>query len=160
MKVSFNGYEYSYTVEPLNDEDRRRLWDNTKYDIKVHCIVFSAIAVIMAIPLFFLELDRTGLLKYLLAILCSLLIVLLLTALIMFVNMTIGLKSKYKIVEKGIVTGRDIGGGDSESVNYTYIGSNAYRSLPGNIAVGDRISIEHTLNKQNKKNLFIRVEKF
>lgn len=158
MSAVFLAPEYSYTIELITDEDRRKVLSNTKRSIKGYCLIFSCIAALLTIPLFFLELSKEDLIEDLLISLCTLLLVLLITTLIMFLRAKIGLRNKYKIVEKGIITKQD-NGGDSDTINYSYIGNNAYSSLPGNIIIGDRISIEHTLNKKKKKNLFIQVYK-
>jgi uncharacterized membrane protein len=157
MKNVFIKPEYSCTIELITDGDKKTILANTVRNLKFYCLVFSIFTFIATIPIFFTGLDKSDL-KIGLFILCCLLFVLLSTTVVMFLQMRIGLKSKYKIVEKGVVTEQDNGGGDSEVTNYTYIGTQAFASLPGNINVGDKISIEH-IYKNNQKKLFIRVEK-
>lgn len=158
MRTVFREPGYSYSIEPLTKEDTKAVWANTWFHIKVYCAVISVITVLLIIPLFFLEFSKEELLRYLLIAFSSLIIVQFLSALVMLLHTKGGLQHPNKIVEKGVVTKQD-NSGDSETINYSYIGKHAYRSLPGHIKIGDRISIEHTLSKKNKKHLFIRAEK-
>ncbi len=158
MKLSFIEPDYSYTIEEVTIEDKEKIWINTKRSMRVYCLVFSAIGIVLTIPLFFLGLSIDDVISYLLLIALILVCVLLLTVLCMYTHTITGLKDKYKIVENGIITKQDAGG-DSETRNYSYIGNKAYALLPGYIIAGDRVSVEHTINTSKKKKLFIQAKK-
>jgi heme/copper-type cytochrome/quinol oxidase subunit 4 len=155
MQDISNKSEYCFTIESINREDKKHLLENRRISIKYICIGFSIIIFIIAIAMLPLGLTKDDL-EADLIIIAILLSIFLLTVLVLFVHQKIGLKDKYKIIETGTVTRQQTVIDDIGETKYTYLGTEAFTFVPGNIKPADRISIEHSLNKKNRKNLFIK----
>ena len=150
--------EYSFTIEPIDEQDKKIVLANSMSFVKGATIIFSGVIIAMMLAIFFFGYNKEDLVIILL-ILVSILFLLLLIPLLMFLQVKKRLKNTCKIVETGTVTKQVKKEDDIGETVYSYMGTEIYASLPGNIKVGDRISIEHILNKKNKKSLFIKVEK-
>jgi archaellum biogenesis protein FlaJ (TadC family) len=155
MQDISNKSDYSFTIEPINREDKRHLLENRKISLKYVSLGFSIIIIIIAIAMLPLGLTKADL-EADLMIIAILLSIFLLTVLVLFVVQKIGLKDQNKIIETGIVTKQEMVIDDIGETRYTYLGTEAFTYVPGNIKPGDRISIEHSLTKKNRKNLFIK----
>lgn len=158
MNDTFYNPDYSFTIELVTMEDKRIIQAVTNNSIKYVCIGFLIIMVIIATALLLLGLSKEDLMADLLSILILFSIFLLIVAII-FLHTKIALANMYKIVENGVITKQEIEIDDLGQTICSYIGTKIFGFMPSNIKVGDRISIEHTLNKKMKKKLFIRVKK-
>ncbi len=70
-----------------------------------------------------------------------------------------GLKNKFKIAEKGMITRQEIEYYESGETIFSYLGTEKHASLPGNIKIGDTVLVEHIINKNNVKVIYMRAEK-
>jgi hypothetical protein len=150
---------YSFTIEPVNDADKKIVLSGTRSFVKIAGIVFSVCVIpVMIVPFFTgnFKAEDAGLIVF---IPLSILLFLYAVLLILFLQVKTGLKNRNKIVEKGLITKQEKEYDDSGETIYSFIGAVSYPSLPANIKVGDKISIEHTISIKNRKNLFIKVEK-
>jgi hypothetical protein len=155
MQDIFNKSEYSFTIEPINSEDKKYLLKNRKISLQYVCIGFSIIIFIIAMAMLPFGLTKADL-EADLMIIAILLSIFLLTVFVLFVLQKTALKNKYKIIETGIVTKQETVIDDIGETKYTYLGTEVFTYVPGNIKPGDRISIEHSLTKKNRKNHFIK----
>lgn len=161
MRTKHIDPEYSYTIEPLTEEDKRKIITRMWFQLKSNLIAISIIILLLTSVIYIVS-SSYNLLNYLLIAFFILILILLLVGIITYSRIKTRLKDEFKVIEIGKITKQDARSGDSETVEYTYIGKNTYNSFyfGRDTKVGDKVCIQHTLTKKNKRNLFIQVEKY
>jgi uncharacterized membrane protein len=107
MRTKHIDPEYSYTIEPITEEDKRKIMTRMRLQLKTNLIAISIIILLLTSVIYIVS-SSVNLLNYLLITFFILIVILPLIGSIMYSLIKTGLKDEFKVIEIGKITKQEV----------------------------------------------------